>query len=228
MILCDCADGVILPPCLGDRRKDLPGVNLDGIIQVATLLRRVILLLVISHKDAHISNQPRQLLPLEDLKFPNRKCPLTTYVPNRRGFEIPDKLIDLRYRGQSHELTVPWNTTDDWAAALSRFHEMHLERNGFARPDDPIEVIAARAEATGPAAITLADLVVAPDGGDPRRGDIEIIEAGVPRSAELWWRPSASGEITGPAIIAEPSCTTFVASGERATVLENGALELEW
>ncbi len=139
-----------------------------------------------------------------------------------------DTFIDLRYRGQSHELTVPWNTTDDWGAALSRFHEMHLERNGFARPDDPIEAIAARAEATGPAAITLADLVVAPDGGDPRRGDIEIIEAGVPRSAELWWRPSASGEITGPAIIAEPSCTTFLASGERAMVLENGALELEW
>ncbi|MEE8330440.1 MAG: hydantoinase/oxoprolinase family protein [Acidimicrobiia bacterium] len=139
-----------------------------------------------------------------------------------------DTFVDLRYRGQSHELTVSWDPTDDREAALSRFHEMHLERNGFARPDDPIEVIAARAEATGPAAITLADLVVAPDGGDPRRGDVEIIEAGVPRSAELWWRPSASGEITGPAIIAEPSCTTFVASGERATVLENGALELEW
>lgn len=144
------------------------------------------------------------------------------------GPQRVDTFVDLRYRGQSHELTVPWNTTDDWGAALSRFHDLHLERNGFARPDDPIEVIAARAAATGPAAISLADLVIAPDGGDPRRGEIEIVEAGVTRTAELWWRPSASGEITGPAIIAEPSCTTLVASGERAVVLENGALELEW
>ncbi|MDH3731324.1 MAG: hydantoinase/oxoprolinase family protein [Acidimicrobiia bacterium] len=142
--------------------------------------------------------------------------------------ESVDTFVDLRYRGQSHELTVPWSIEEEWPAAVTRFHELHLERNGFARPQDPVEIIVARAEATGPAAMALADLVVTPDGRDPRRGRIEIIEAGVPRTADLWWRPSASGEIIGPAIIAEPSCTTFVGSGERAVVQSNGALELQW
>ena len=32
----------------------------------------------------------------------------------------------------------------------ARFHALHAERNGFARPDDPIEVVTGRAEAVGP------------------------------------------------------------------------------
>ena len=59
-------------------------------------------------------------------------------------------LVDVRYRGQSHETPVDYRPGDGWGMLTDRFHHAHRERNGFARPGDPIEVVAARAEATGP------------------------------------------------------------------------------
>ena len=49
--------------------------------------------------------------------------------------------VDCRYRGQSHELTVP---------SVGEFHDEHRRRNGYARPDEPVEVVALRAVATRP------------------------------------------------------------------------------
>jgi N-methylhydantoinase A len=56
--------------------------------------------------------------------------------------------IDLRYKGQSFELTVPLG--DDPAEA---FHRAHEERYGYADRDRPLELVAVRtAEVTpGPA-----------------------------------------------------------------------------
>ena len=47
-------------------------------------------------------------------------------------------------------------------ATVADFHEAHRLRNGFARPDAPVEVIALRATATIPAPVAAADLP-APD-----------------------------------------------------------------
>jgi N-methylhydantoinase A len=63
--------------------------------------------------------------------------------------ELPsDGEADLRYRGQSFELTVPLQP--DLAAA---FHRAHEERYGYADPDRPIELVAVRT----------ADVVPGPD-----------------------------------------------------------------
>jgi N-methylhydantoinase A/oxoprolinase/acetone carboxylase beta subunit len=50
--------------------------------------------------------------------------------------------VDCRYAGQGHELTV---------AAVDDFPAEHARRNGYARPDAPIEVVALRARARGAA-----------------------------------------------------------------------------
>jgi N-methylhydantoinase A/oxoprolinase/acetone carboxylase beta subunit len=57
--------------------------------------------------------------------------------------------LDCRYRGQSHELTVP--TLADFAAE-------HRRRNGYDLPDVPIEVVALRARAAQPAPVAQEDL----------------------------------------------------------------------
>jgi N-methylhydantoinase A/oxoprolinase/acetone carboxylase beta subunit len=57
--------------------------------------------------------------------------------------------LDCRYRGQSHELTVP--TVDAFGAE-------HLRRNGYDRPGTPVEVVALRARATVAAPLRLEDL----------------------------------------------------------------------
>ena len=67
-------------------------------------------------------------------------------APSGRGGDHDDVVevataLDCRYRGQSHELTV---------GDVAAFHDEHRRRNGYARPDDPVEVVALRATATRP------------------------------------------------------------------------------
>jgi N-methylhydantoinase A len=60
-----------------------------------------------------------------------------------------ERLVDCRYAGQSHELTV---TRPD------EFPAEHERRNGFARPGAPVEVVALRVRARRPAPLSPADL----------------------------------------------------------------------
>jgi N-methylhydantoinase A/oxoprolinase/acetone carboxylase beta subunit len=96
--------------------------------------------------------------------------------------------VDCRYRGQSHELTVP---------SIGEFHDEHRRRNGYARPDEPVEVVALRAVATRPPSVAADDL---------------------PAATRL------DGELVGPAVVAEPDCTIWVADGWTARAGAGGAL----
>jgi N-methylhydantoinase A/oxoprolinase/acetone carboxylase beta subunit len=96
--------------------------------------------------------------------------------------------VDCRYRGQSHELTVP---------SIGGFHDEHRRRNGYARPDEPVEVVALRAVATRPPSVAADDL---------------------PAATRL------DGELAGPAVVAEPDCTIWVADGWTARAGAGGAL----
>ena len=100
--------------------------------------------------------------------------------------------VDCRYAGQSHELTVP---------ELADFHAEHERRNGFARPDAPVEVVAVRATATRPPVLAVTDLAVP----EHRRG---------------------FAPVTGPRVITEPDCTIWLADGWRAELGAAGALVL--
>jgi 5-oxoprolinase (ATP-hydrolysing) len=94
-------------------------------------------------------------------------------------------LVDCRYAGQSHELTV---------AAVDRFPAEHERRNGFARPDAPVEVVALRARARRAAALTAGDL---PAVDRPR--------------------------VRGPEVVAEADCTVWVRAGWTAEPGAGGA-----
>jgi N-methylhydantoinase A/oxoprolinase/acetone carboxylase beta subunit len=76
------------------------------------------------------------------------------------------------------------------------FEAEHRRRNGYARPGTAIEVVALRASARTPSPVQLADL---PDPG------------------------LRSGPRQGPAVIAEPDCTIWVADGWSARVGGGGA-----
>ena len=96
--------------------------------------------------------------------------------------------VDCRYAGQSHELTV---------AEVASFPAEHRRRNGFERPGAPVEVVALRARATGPAPLDVADLPL------------------------VTRRPAV-----GPVVLSEPDCTIWVAGGWRADPGPTGALVL--
>jgi len=139
-------------------------------------------------------------------------------------------LVDVRYRGQSHETPVVYQPGDGWPVLTARFHRAHRERNGFARPGDPIEVVAARAEAAGEAAMRWPDLPEIVPTGEPRRGTRTVLTGEGRQEASVWWRPglAAGAEVVGPAIIEEAEATTFLGKGERARVHPSGALEVAW
>jgi len=137
---------------------------------------------------------------------------------------------DVRYSGQSHETTVPHATGDGWETLFERFHGLHRQRNGFARPEDPVEVVTVRAESVGRPMIEWSQLPEVRPSGEldlparPVLTDDGEVTARVVNRFGL----AAGDEIIGPAVIEETEATTYLGPGERAKVHESGAMEVEW
>lgn len=138
--------------------------------------------------------------------------------------------VDVRYIGQSHEIGVPWSLDESMAVISQRFHDVHMQRNGFARTEDPTEIVTIRCTAEGTPGLSLDDLTFGSVGGGPppssrvigtRHGDAEAM---VHTRDGL----SEGTVIDGPAIIEESEATTFVDIGERAVVMSDGSIEVSW
>ncbi len=149
------------------------------------------------------------------------------------GGSMPDSTLayaDVRYRGQSHETTVPHAVGDGWEAMLGRFHRMHRERNGFARPEDPVEVVTVRAESIGMPMLEWGQLPEVMPHGDVDLPERPVLtDAGTATARVVNRHALAAGdEVVGPAVVEETEATTYIAPGERAIVHQSGALEVEW
>lgn len=73
------------------------------------------------------------------------------------GFADPDLAasLDMRYQGQSYELSVPLAlpiTSASVAGAVDAFHAAHAQRYGYAMPDQLVEVVTLRVRGSGPGA----------------------------------------------------------------------------
>ena len=116
-------------------------------------------------------------------------------------------LADLRYSGQSFELTVP--LADDLAAV---FHEAHQRRYGHALPERTVEVVTIRVQAVG----RVAKPVLAPEPVIPRQPPAPDRRAGLPAYTRAALPPGAS--LAGEALVHQLDSTTFVAAGWSARV----------
>ena len=141
-----------------------------------------------------------------------------------------DAVVDVRYLGQSHELAVKYPRGSGWEALARDFHAAHRERNGFARLEDPIEVVTIRAEAEGRAVLQLSDVPGPEPVGDATLGSRRVMTAQGPADATVVLRKGLApgDEVVGPAVIEEREATTYLAASDRAVVQESGALEIEW
>jgi N-methylhydantoinase A len=139
-------------------------------------------------------------------------------------------VIDVRYLGQSHEIGIPFTPSESIDAVTRRFHDAHSRRNGFTRPDDPIEVVTVRAAAFGTPAVTIAMIEPKePQSATPSQSrevtfDSGPVDTAVVRRDEL----SVGDIVTGPAICEESEATTVIGPSETATVLATGAIEVSW
>jgi N-methylhydantoinase A len=139
-------------------------------------------------------------------------------------------LVDVRYLGQSHELTVPYRDGEGWERLAERFHAAHLERNGFNRPDDPIEAVTVRAVAAGSPSFTFDDLPRWTRTGTDRLGSRMVLTDEGPVRASIWRREGlgVGTEVAGPAVITEREATIWLGPEDNAVVGPSGALEITW
>jgi len=169
------------------------------------------------------------------------------HVLHNEGIAEPDidSHLDMRYKGQSYELTVPLTlpvSTDHLHEAVEAFHDLHARRYGYAMREEAVEVVTLRVRASGA-------------GAQPElpRSPLESADASAARLPDkrAWFGDSAAGEarsttarvqsipcydraklrpgnrFTGPALILQFDTTTVVTPGWRGRVDEFGNIWLE-
>lgn len=141
------------------------------------------------------------------------------------------RAMDVRYAGQSHELTVDVPSGADGTVMIATFHDAHVQRYGYAQPQAPVELVtlrlsamatsrppALRAYARGPAAADAA-----------RVGGKTVWFRDGPMTTLLYDRARlrAGHQFDGPAVVNQYDTTTLVPPGWVAWVDERGNLILE-
>ena len=146
----------------------------------------------------------------------------------RAELDGPDvaRRADLRYRGQSFELTVD---ADDLPALAERFHAAHERRFGYAMRDEAVELVAVRVVAT--VAVPRPELHdEAAPGGDPVAGRRTAwfdegggVEVDVLDRARL----GPGSTVRGPAVLELAEATCVVRPGWAGALDGAGTLVLE-
>jgi N-methylhydantoinase A len=142
--------------------------------------------------------------------------------------------LDMRYRGQGFELTVPIGADDlsgEQAGSLDeiarRFHDLHRTRYGHSTPGEAVEVVTYR--------VSMVMIYPKPQAlRSPEEPRVEpetrpIVIDGEPTNCAFYWRPSLrpGDAFPGPAVIEEPTGTTLVPPNWSLSVDEQTNLRLE-
>jgi N-methylhydantoinase A/oxoprolinase/acetone carboxylase beta subunit len=137
----------------------------------------------------------------------------------REGFhgsrQLAERRLDVRYVGQSYELSVPWS-----AGYVASFHALHERRYGYSDPTRPTEVVALRVRGIGvtskPPLEPARRTRKMPRPAAVRRSRFggRSIKTGVYRWADL----EPGHRAAGPAVIAGGEATIVVPPGFRFAV----------
>ncbi|MCD5408636.1 hydantoinase/oxoprolinase family protein [Candidatus Bipolaricaulota bacterium] len=142
--------------------------------------------------------------------------------------------VDLRYRGQAYELSVPLPdrpfSAEDLAELESGFHREHERLYGYAVPGEPVELVNLRLTAIGEAEAPALPRL-------RRGGSVEgaLIERRPVYFGEGWRETPVyareklppGAELRGPAVVEGRESTCLVPPGARASVDAYGNLILE-
>jgi len=157
------------------------------------------------------------------------------------GEPIFERAIEMRYWGQSFELSVPVPDRkaidNEWMSELiESFHESHNSAYGFRADDEPIELVNLRLTTVGKIArpqlrkldIISPDIKVAIKGERPVYFASDSSRGGVINTT-VYNRQKLPPRSTfnGPAIVEEPDCTTVIQPSWSVTVDDFGNLLVE-
>ncbi|HSK28242.1 MAG TPA: hydantoinase/oxoprolinase family protein [Jiangellales bacterium] len=135
-----------------------------------------------------------------------------------------ERLADLRYRGQSYELTVPGDGPESLVTA---FHEAHERRYGHHDLGEVVEIVVVRVVATVPG--EKPELVEPePRVADPRTGRRRVLLEEGPVEADVLDRGlmGRGSAVTGPAVVELAEATWLVRPGWSGAVDGVGTLVL--
>jgi N-methylhydantoinase A len=139
-----------------------------------------------------------------------------------------DHTLTMRYQGQGFELAVPVERARiSLPYLVDEFHAAHRAAYGDAVPANVVEVVTLRVEAVAARGGGVLD--DAPAGAAGEDATRPIVWDGERRDCRFVARSGLGGGavLDGPAIVEEPTATTLVAPGWRATVADDGSLMLE-
>lgn len=151
----------------------------------------------------------------------------------REGFtsarQRHERLLAVRYQGQSFELEIRWRKRGSIAEA---FHRAHRARYGYAQTGNRVEVVSARLRSTGimenssrerPTRVSGKKRLAAPSS----YATVHFTDGQAPTAVYARERLAAGARLHTPCIVTEYSATTLVQPGARAFVDEHSNLIIE-
>jgi N-methylhydantoinase A len=150
-------------------------------------------------------------------------APLEQHAAGQLATPELRRFADLRYRGQSFELTVAADTVDDLA---ERFARAHRRRYGFDLPGEDVQIVCVRLTATVP--VPKPPLPgAATNGARAPRSRAAYFDGGWSEVPVHGPGELAPGEqLVGPAIVEFPEATCVIRPGWSASIDAAGALVL--
>ena len=138
-----------------------------------------------------------------------------------------DRSLDLRYAGQGYELTIacgPLTSLDDLETLRTSFDTQHKSMFGHMAPDEPVEIVSYRMQATGLVPPVPLQTFL-PAGGklqDAFRERRKVRFDGADIDTPVYQRERLDVGVTfrGPAVIDQFDCTTVVYPGQEVRVDE--------
>jgi N-methylhydantoinase A len=149
---------------------------------------------------------------------------LEGFAPDRQRLL---RSLDLRYRGQAFELSVPLGAGAVALEAIEReFHRRHQATYGHATPGATVELVNARLAACGIVPKPAPGPHRATAAGDPLLERRPVWFDGIPHDGPVWERDRlpVGAVVAGPAIVEEFGATTVVPPGWRGAVDAHGNL----
>lgn len=140
-----------------------------------------------------------------------------------------DAMLDMRYRGQSYEITVGQGLPVDGqsvADAIEAFHGAHAQRYGYARRGEPVEIVTLRVRREGVEGSRVLGFqgssVRAPAGAKPAPVGERLVwfDAQGPTKTPYYDREQLGYDTSfaGPALVRQYDATTLIAPGWGARV----------